>query len=127
MSRKPSPEIPVRDDGATTCPVCCKEFEPQGKQRFCGTPCRQAAWRRQNAASAEPVVAKPDTVYSCPRCDARYIGVQRCEDCNVFCIRLGPGGPCPNCDEPVALSDLFRPDQLRPRATKKTGRRLSRD
>ncbi|MHB8437471.1 MAG: hypothetical protein ACYDC0_16685 [Acidimicrobiales bacterium] len=104
---------PVRDDGATiACPICGERFEPGGRKRFCGTPCRQAAFRHRNAAPVEPVVAKPDTVYECPRCEARYLGTQRCEVCNLWCQRLGPGGPCPTCDEPVALSDLFSPQQL---------------
>ena len=30
----------------------------------------------------------------------------RCPDCGIFCRRVGPGGPCPHCDEPVALTDL---------------------
>jgi hypothetical protein len=46
-------------------------------------------------------------VYECPVCGARFLGEQRCPDCNVFCRRLGPGGPCPHCDEPVALADLL--------------------
>jgi hypothetical protein len=46
-------------------------------------------------------------VYEGPVCGARFLGEQRCPDCNVFCRRLGPGGPCPHCDEPVALADLL--------------------
>jgi hypothetical protein len=30
-------------------------------------------------------------------CDARLLGVQRCEDCNTWARRIGPGGPCPHC------------------------------
>lgn len=56
--------------------------------------------------------AKADTVYECPECEARYLGSQRCEDCNCWCRRLGPGGPCPHCDELVVLSDFLGPDQL---------------
>jgi hypothetical protein len=58
------------------------------------------------------VPAKTDTVYECPECEARYLGAQRCEDCNRWCRRLGPGGPCPHCDELVVLADFLRPDQL---------------
>jgi hypothetical protein len=54
--------MPVRDDSATTpCPVCGVSFEPIGRQRFCGTTCRQAGWRRKRAAPVEPIVAKSDT------------------------------------------------------------------
>lgn len=47
------------------------------------------------------------TVYACPSCDTRYLGQQRCDDCHLFCRRVGPGGACPHCDEPVALADLL--------------------
>jgi hypothetical protein len=47
------------------------------------------------------------TIYQCPVCDTRYLGEQWCPDCQRFCRRLGPGGPCPQCDEPVAFSDLL--------------------
>ena len=111
---------PVRDDDATTtCPVCGGFFEPESRQRHCSTRCRQTAWRRRRAAPVEPLVARSDTVYSCPLCEARYLGEQRCDDCNTWCRRLGPGGPCPCCDEPIAVSDLFDADQLAGRPTKK--------
>jgi hypothetical protein len=116
---------PVRDDAATmTCPVCGAAFAPSGRRRHCSTACRQAAWRRRNAAPVEPLVAKPGTVYECPTCEARYLGEQRCEDCNTFARRLGPGGPCPCCDEPVAVSELLGTEHftVRPSANT-TGRR----
>jgi hypothetical protein len=110
---------PVRDDTATICPVCRAPFERLGRQRFCSTGCRQAAWRAKRAAPAEPTVARSDTVYACPLCDARYLGEQRCDTCNTWCRRLGSGGPCPCCDEPVALSDLLNPDQLASSTTRR--------
>ena len=115
----------VRDDSATTaCPVCGTGFEREGRQRFCSTGCRQQAWRRGRFAPVEPVVARSDTVYVCPGCDARYLGEQRCDECNTWCRRLGPGGPCPCCDEPVAITDLLSPDQLaRPVPKQPTRRR----
>lgn len=103
----------VRDDTATTvCPVCADPFEPEGRQRFCPTGCRQTAWRRHRSAPAQPVVARSDTVYVCPSCDTRYLAQQRCDECNTWCRRLGPGGLCPCCDEPIAVADLLTPDQL---------------
>jgi hypothetical protein len=104
----------VRDDTATTraCPVCASAFDPAGRQRFCSTGCRQAAWRTKQAAPVEPVVTRSDTVYACPTCEARYLGQQRCDTCNTWCRRLGPGALCPCCDEPIAISDLLAPDQL---------------
>src|SRR5207302_224820 len=106
----------VRDDTATTaCPVYASPFQPEGRQRFCSTPCRQTAWRRRRAAPVEPTVAKADTVYVCPSCHARYLGDQRCDECNSWCCRLGPGGPCPCCDEPIG-TDLDRSTEVTPSA-----------
>jgi hypothetical protein len=51
--------------------------------------------------------ARQATIYQCPECDERYLGQQRCDDCGTFCRRIGPGGPCPHCDEPVAINDLI--------------------
>ncbi len=45
-------------------------------------------------------------VYQCPDCEQRYLDERRCPDCQLFCRRIGTGGPCPNCDEPVAHEDL---------------------
>jgi hypothetical protein len=97
------------------CGVCGQAFRPVGRQRFCSAACRQAAWRRRHAAARPPVPGLPPrlsrttVVYECPACAARYLGEQRCPDCNVFCRRVGPGGPCPHCDEPVAVADLLGP------------------
>jgi hypothetical protein len=46
-------------------------------------------------------------IYECPLCSTRYLGVQRCPDCQQFCRRVGVGGLCPHCDEPVAVADLL--------------------
>ena len=35
--------------------------------------------------------AKIDTVYECPRCQTRYLGEQRCDDCNTLVPAPGPG------------------------------------
>ncbi len=102
---------PWRNDSETTrCARCGTAFQAVGRQRFCGAACRQAAWRRRHA---QPLPAIPTrvprlaTVYSCPECETRYLGTQRCDQCGVFCKRVGPGGPCPHCDEPVAIADLI--------------------
>ena len=98
------PGAPSRDVGVTmTCSVCGRAFRPVGRRRFCSAACRQAAWRRRHATVRAAVV------YECPACAARYLGEQRCPDCNVFCRRVGLGGRCPHCDEPVAVADLLGP------------------
>jgi len=93
----------------TPCPWCRTSFPPSGRRRFCSDACKQAAWRARRATPtpAEALPVGPDaTIYQCPSCEARYLGTRRCEDCNLFCRRIGPGGPCPHCDELVARSDL---------------------
>ncbi|MGI8423430.1 MAG: HepT-like ribonuclease domain-containing protein, partial [Chloroflexota bacterium] len=35
------------------------------------------------------------------------LGEQRCPECNRFCRALGLGGACPDCGQPVLLSDLL--------------------
>jgi rubrerythrin len=106
---------PSRNDDVTIlCPVCqVRRFVPIGRKRVCSPACRQAAFRRHHSATADPLVVPPHhsrrdrTIYQCPSCDARYLGLQRCSECGVFCRRLGAGGLCPECGEPVAVADLL--------------------
>ncbi|MGO9151350.1 MAG: hypothetical protein ACLP1E_07440 [Acidimicrobiales bacterium] len=117
---------PVRDVGATMpCPVCGIAFVASGRRRHCSTTCRQVAWRRRNAAPVQPLVAKADTVYTCPSCDARLLGEQYCGDCRTFMRRLGPGGLCPCCDEPVAITELLSPEQFKSSPSTETDGRRS--
>lgn len=100
----------MRNDPETTaCPQCGAPFTPTGRQRFCSNACRQAAWRRrhQPAATSQPDPGRrARVVYQCPGCDQRLIDTQRCDDCNTFCTKLGPGGPCPHCAEPLTTHEL---------------------
>ncbi len=107
----PSVTIPVTIPPAATCPVCAAAFTPSGRRRYCSDACKQHAWRQRQAVPITPRrVAPIDTVYVCDECDIRYLGERRCPDCNRFTRKLGPGGPCPNCDEPVALNDIIPDD-----------------
>jgi hypothetical protein len=105
------PEVPSRNDGVTiACLTCGRSFVRRGRARFCSPACRQAAWRQRHPTAVPPLPSRaprPATVYQCPVCDTRYLGQQWCPDCQRFCRRLGPGGPCPHCEEPVVLSDLL--------------------
>jgi len=47
------------------------------------------------------------TVYECDGCGVRVVGEQRCEACSTFMRRVGLGGACPGCDEPVTVADLL--------------------
>ncbi len=103
--------IPLRNVGVTTpCPVCWLSFLPMGRQRVCSAACRQVAWRRRHAAPLPSIplrTPRARTLYECPSCETRYLGTQRCSDCGTFCRKVGPGGTCPHCDEPVLLADLL--------------------
>jgi hypothetical protein len=108
-------EPPSRDVSATRrCPVCGTAFRPgRADQAFCGENCRKLAWRRQHqAVPSAPVVPpgqprRPITVHECQSCGSRSLGSQRCEECNTFGEKVGIGGLCPHCDEPVAISELL--------------------
>ena len=103
---------PWRNDSVTIpCAVCGQPFAPVGRRRFCSAACRQAAWRRcQPSAPVVPAALRTTrlaTIYECPTCGTRALGEQRCTDCGLFSRRVGPGGPCPHCGEPVAVADLI--------------------
>ena len=78
----------VRNDTETTvCGQCGAGFTAVGRRRWCSDACRQSAWRRRRAAPRPTQPAKIDTVYECPQCQTRYLGTQRCEDCNTWSAR----------------------------------------
>ncbi len=95
------------------CAWCGIAFAPSGRRKFHSDACRQASYRARGRAApprapddVPAIVAPRAIVYECASCQARYPGIRRCPDCNLFCRRIGPGGPCPHCDEPVAHDDL---------------------
>jgi hypothetical protein len=96
-----------------TCPVCQRTFTPVGRQKFCSDACRAAAYRRRRDAGRPAVIVpkvkprRPMTVYECDTCGARAVGEQRCETCHTFMHRVGLGGCCPACDEPIAITELL--------------------
>ena len=113
---------PLRDDDVTIlgsarsarCSICGLWFAARGRQLWCSAACRQTAFRRR-LQSPPPLLpamlrrvdrGRSTTVYACPRCESRTLGTQRCDDCNCFGYRVGVGGLCPHCEEPVALVDF---------------------
>jgi hypothetical protein len=105
---------PLRDDTATmTCPICRRRFTRTGRQTYCDPACRKIAFRRRHQQPLAAIVipaARPRrefTIYECPGCNERFLAEQRCDDCGIFARRIGIGGPCPHCDQPVALEDLL--------------------
>jgi len=101
-----------------SCPVCQASIS-SARARYCSDACKQRAYRLRQpdrtpldldalpAALRARQVLVTRTVYACPACEARFLGDQRCPDCYVCCRRLGLGGPCPHCDDPVTLAELL--------------------
>ena len=116
MTRSPSQD----DAGTMTCPACQRPFTPAGRQRYCSSSCRKAAFRRRHqdpVAGITLPAARPRrdyTIYECPACAQRLLGEQRCPDCGIFARRIGTGGPCPHCSEPVAITDLLEEVAITP-------------
>ena len=107
--------IPSRDAAVTaTCRACGQPIPASHGRRYCSPRCRQAGYRSRHSPHLEPPPLPPTgsrrdtTVYTCPDCDTRTLGEQRCPDCNTFTRRLGLGGHCPHCDEPVAVDELLQ-------------------
>ncbi len=97
------------------CPSASAPFTPAGRQVYCTAACRQQAYRSRVVVS-EVLVATPTppqrgrrevSVYECPDCDQAYLGQQWCPDCQRPCVRLGVGGTCPHCLEPVSIDQLL--------------------
>ncbi len=109
-------ETPWRDDVVTTsrCPVCTNNFIRVRRQKYCSPACRQAAFRgRQPMTIPTPTPAvsrRSVSVYQCEECEQCYLASQWCYDCNRPCRRLGFGGTCPCCDEPVSVTELINID-----------------
>jgi hypothetical protein len=108
-------KTPSRNDAITIrCPICAAAFAPIGRRRYCSDACKATAHRRRHQPAPAPSRPLPAaaqrrtrTVYECPDCSTRALGDQRCDDCNTFMTRLGYGGLCPGCDEPVTLDELL--------------------
>jgi hypothetical protein len=95
------------------CPVCQGAFTPVGRRKFCSDACKAAAYRRRRDA-ARPAISlpksqprRPITIYECDNCGYRALAEQRCPDCSTFMRKIGLGGECPHCFEPVAITELL--------------------
>lgn len=133
VSAPPTPVRPVRNDTRNdpagcsppspprppaTC-VLCNAPRLSGRGRYCSAACRQRAFRLRHTAlpSLEEGLLRnalrrratltERTVYECPLCETRFLGERRCPDCNRFCRVVGLGGACPDCEQPVVLSELL--------------------
>ena len=95
---------------AHRCPVCGTPPDSP-RATYCSDAHRQLAYRRRQSAPPPPPLRPPRhlLVYQCPACEERYLGQQRCDQCNIFCRKLGAGGLCVHCDQPVAVEELLAP------------------
>jgi hypothetical protein len=113
-SRYGSPPLP----DARACWICGPPIST-ARAHYCSPGCKQRAYRlRHEGAPAgdrgavtaalkrrQQLVAQ--TMYDCPECGERYLGEQRCPDCNRFCRALGLGGAYPHCDQPILVAELL--------------------
>jgi hypothetical protein len=104
---------PSRNGSVTVECLACGGPLPAGRpRRTCSDRCRQTVFRRRHQLPATAAVVpaqrsrKQGTVYECPECEERQVGVQRCE-CAAFMRRLGPGGCSPCCGEVITVEELM--------------------
>ncbi len=114
-SRYASAPAPCRVSGC----LVCGESLADARAKFCSPAHKQLAYRlrRQGSrVSNESHLRKrlerqrrltAHTIYECPSCGERFVGERRCPSCRLFCRSLGLGGHCPECDQPILLSDLL--------------------
>jgi hypothetical protein len=103
---------------AAACLLCATPLA-SARARYCSEACKQRAYRLRQADRATPERAAvahelqrvrarvAHTVYECPTCGERYLGLRRCPDCQHFCRALGLGGTCPHCDQVILSSELL--------------------
>jgi hypothetical protein len=118
--------IAVRDDTRNdsqlplrVCLVCTDTFPHDGRGRYCTPKCRQRAFRLRHRQANPPTVTDlaarlrrehrliVQTVYECPSCQDRFLGERRCNNCHLWCRKVGLGGQCAGCDEVLTVNDLI--------------------
>ena len=111
--------LPLGNVSATPSCLNCQGVLPSGRSRsYRSDACRITAWKRRKRATASTAEipkdrpSKATSIYECPLCEVRYLGKQYCGDCGCFCRKVGSGGLCPHCDEPVAFADLIETGTL---------------
>jgi hypothetical protein len=122
-----SSEEPRREgsrDGQGGCLVCGKAT-PSTRAKYCSRAHQQHSYRlRHHIPTLDLTVVRKalqrrkalvdHTIYECSGCGARFVGVRRCETCNLYCRALGVGGSCPECDTPVLIDDLLGEEVVAP-------------
>ena len=106
-------EVASGDVRVTAPCLACDGPLPAGRaRRYCSPACRQDAYRRRHQPT-RPAAELPargsrrdGTVYTCGKCETRYLGEQWCHDCNRPCQRLSAGGTCPSCEEIILTAEV---------------------
>ncbi len=113
-SRYPSPHDQIRRCANADC---TKQLD-SGRSIYCSSACKQRCYRARHATPRLVKVAThapkrirtnrvAHSVYECPSCRERFVGLRHCPDCNLFLANLGLGGACVHCDEPLLLTELL--------------------
>lgn len=103
--------------------VCalCQGPLVSARAQYCSDACKQRAYRLRQVSDATDTLDQltadlrrrqgliAHTIYECPTCESRLLGERRCPECHIFCRRLGLGGLCSHCDEPILIADLLPP------------------
>src|SRR5216683_3076502 len=106
----PSTDTPMREgsrDGQGGCLVCGKDT-PSTRAKYCTRAHQQRSYRlRHQTPTADLTTVRKalqrrsalaaHTIYECGACGDQFVGVRRCESCNLFCRAVGVGGSCPAC------------------------------
>jgi hypothetical protein len=94
---------PLTDSRAKFCSPAHKQFAYRLRRRT--PPSSTELELRRKLQRQRRLTAH--TIYECPNCQERFVGERRCQSCRLFCRSVGLGGHCPECDQPVLLSDLL--------------------
>ncbi len=102
-----------------SCPVCGSPLTQSLRAHYCSRACQQRAYRLRREPAPDQLVAGftaelktrgaliEQTVYECPQCEERFLGERRCENCNLWCRKLGLGGVCVHCEDIVLVTELL--------------------
>jgi hypothetical protein len=96
----------------------CTKLLDSARSIYCSPACKQRCYRARHASPHRATVGThppkrvrtdrvAHSVYECPSCGERFVGLRRCPDCNLFLANLGLGGACVHCDEPLLLTELL--------------------
>ena len=100
------------------CLTCTTPLSSR-RARYCSDACKQRAYRLRQvdltATDADLLATElqrlgelvAHTIYECPDCGERFVAERRCPDCHRFCRKLGLGGCCPDCQQPILLAELL--------------------